>query len=486
MHKKVLLKLLYRLYIRLLYTNRSGDLSNIFRKRFSMLHHFSKAITCLLLLLSAFTASAEVLIPANDSNINYYGRFDMSTPSKAKFNWSGCIIEASFPGPSIGINLTDGNADYDIEIDGTPVKVIATVASTANYTISTALSSGSHIIRIMQRSENHWNAAVFGGFYLADGKALLPAPVKPLRKIEFIGDSYTAGYGNESTSRTCSSQQLRTYTNANKSFGTLVTKAFHAQSVVLGYSGAGMVRNYGDSKKKSEKPFPYYYGTTLGDAGGTWNFSQWIPDLAVICLGTNDFSTTPYPDDTMYANAYHAFIARVLGNYPSIPIICVTTHTGPMDNNLKQIVVAETTSINHKKVYYAEFPQSLAMSGCDYHPSLADDQAIAKAIAASIIKNIGWDTGAVAGIAASRSQVSTQELRVTTIGNTDNIVFAASPAVKAGATVTISTLQGRLITKGMLDKRLTFHWNTRSLPAGCYVLRLGGTGFTCRMVKRRS
>jgi hypothetical protein len=451
-----------------------------------MLHHLPKAITCLLLLLSAFTASAEVLIPANDSNINYYGRFDMSTPSKAKFNWSGCIIEASFPGPSIGINMTDGNCDYDIEIDGVVTTVIPTVSSTTKYSISTSLSTGSHTIRVMQRSENHWNAAVFGGFYLADGKALLPTSAKPLRKIEFIGDSYTAGYGNESTSRTCSSQQLRSYTNANKSFGALVTKAFHAQSVVLGYSGAGMVRNYGDSKKKSDKPFPYYYGTTLGDVGGTWNFSQWIPDLAVICLGTNDFSTTPYPDDTMYANAYHAFITRVLGNYPSASILCVTTHTGPMDNNLKQIVTAETTSFNHKKVYYAEFPQSLAMSGCDYHPSLADDQAIAKALIASLIKNIGWDTGAVAGIAASRSQVSTQELRVTSIGTTDNIAFAASPAVKAGATVTISTLQGRLITRGMLDKSLLFRWDAQSSPAGCYLIRIQGTGLTYRMVKRRS
>jgi lysophospholipase L1-like esterase len=439
----------------------------------------------LLLLALGSILQAEILIPASDQNINYYGRFDKSTASQVRFNWSGCIIEASFPGPSIGIELSDGQADYDVEIDGAPDTILRTVSSTTHYTFRTNLSTGSHTVRLMQRSENHWNAAVFKGFYLADGKALLPAPAKPERKIEFIGDSYTAGYGNESPGRTCSSEQLRAYTNANKSFGPLVTKAFHAQSVVLGYSGAGMVRNYGESSKKSEKPFPYYYGKVLGDVSGEWNFTQWTPDLAVICLGTNDFSTTPYPDDTSYKNAYHTFIGRVLGNYPDASILCVTTHTGPMDNYVKQVVAAEVSSKGHPKVYYAEFPQSLAMNGCDYHPSAADDKAIAAALIDTIMKRVGWDTGMVASCIPSHGRPDPQELRFTLLGAGGDIMISAIGAVKPETAVDITTLQGRLVAQGTLDKRNCFYWNARSMPSGCYLARLQGTGLTCRIVNRR-
>ena len=364
-------------------------------KRTPFIAHFQRFTATLsrfCLIVAACSIHAEVLIPANNPAINYYGRFDVSAPVQPKFNWSGSTIEATFPGPSIGINLHDGHGDYDIEIDGAPCKIIRTSPDSDHYTISVSLSTKPHTIRIIQRSENHWRAATFGGFYIADGKQLLAPPAKPAKKIEFIGDSYTVGYGNESSGRTCTSQQLRYYTNTDRSFATLVTKAFHAQSIIVAWSGQGLVRNYGDAAKKSATPYPYYYASTLGALPGRWNFKQWIPGLAVICLGTNDFSTTPYPDDTMFTNAYHAFIKRVRGNYPNAFILCVSTPTGRCDTLVQRIVSDEATVYGRRNIYYKAFPQALSWGGCDGHPTVADEGVIAGVLIKSIMKNCGWDT----------------------------------------------------------------------------------------------
>lgn len=437
------------------------------------MRHLNKTIrpllaTIIVIFSSVTQIDAEVLIPAGSSLINYYGRFDFSTPGSAKFNWSGSTIEAAFVGRSIGIELSDGQADYDIEIDGAFHSTIQTQAGISYYNVSDQLSDAAHAIRLIQRSENHWSAATFRGFYVADGKKLLAPPQKPARKIEFIGDSYTVGYGNESAARSCSSAQLRQYTNTNKSFGKLVTDAFHAQSIVLGWSGQGMVRNYGDAAKKSQTPYPYYYKNTLGAVGGVWDFSQWVPDLVVICLGTNDFSTTPYPDDTMYRNAYHAFIDTIKGYYPDASILCVSTPTGPVVTHVKKIVADEVAVFNHNKTYYAEFPSNLAFSGCDWHPSVADDKAIAGNLIKAIMAGVGWDTTTNSNlVSAVRRRQELRRLCVFPVN--DGILVSVSPGA-GQEELAITDLKGRFVGTVAVTGSRPSVWNTTSCRPGTYLI----------------
>jgi hypothetical protein len=425
----------------------------------------------------------ETLIPASDPNINYFGRFEVSKPAAPQFNWSGSAIEASFPGPSIGFKLTDGNADYDVEIDGVLDTIIRTKSNITQYTIATNLSEASHNIRIIKRSESQWNPAVFGGLYLADGKSLLSAP-KYKRKLEFIGDSYTAGYGNEyyapnPDNRGCDQQQLRSYTNANRSFPMLVAKAFHAQPMILGWSGKGMVRNYGDAAKKSDSAYTSYYGRTLCAASNeNWDFTRWTADVVVICLCTNDYSTTPHPDDTMFSNAYHAFITKVLGNYPNAQILCVGTNTDSSNKVLKRIVAKETGSLGHAKVYLDSFPDNLKMMGCDWHPTVSDDSAVAKVLIKNIIKNMGWDTAAstIADGQASFKKKAEQPYLIRIFGN--KVTVIGSPALPIGTLMTITDLKGRTVVKGRLDTQKSFSWNISRTAGGVYFIgnrRLGWT-----------
>jgi len=439
----------------------------------------------LILVLGIFCCLfSATLIPADNPNINYFGRFDMSTPSAPKFNWSGAVIEAAFPGPYIGFRLSDGYADYDIEIDGKPDTIIRTKSGVTQYTIATDLLETSHIIRIIKRSESQWNTSVFEGLYLADGKSLLSAPAKPERKIEFIGDSYTVGYGNEyyapdPQNRGCDQQQLRSYTNTNRSFPMLITKAFHAQSVILGWSGKGMVRNYGDAAKKSDSAYAAYYGRTLCAASDeNWDFTKWVPDLVVICLCTNDYSTTnAIPDDTMFINAYHSFISRVLGNYPGASILCVGTNTGPGNAYIKRVVTEETSSLGHTKVYLDSFPADISKMGCDWHPTGGDDSAVAKVLIESIMKQVGWDTAASTAI-EGRERLIRKTKHQCSFRISGNIATVyGSPDIAVGTRITVADLRGRTLVEGCLNTRRAFTWDLSGTCGGMYLVGIGKIGW---------
>jgi lysophospholipase L1-like esterase len=425
-------------------------------------------VTLSAIALFVVSSFAEVLIPASNANINYYGRFDFSVADQARFNWSGSIIEASFTGTSIGIELVDGNTDYDIEIDGKQHSVLRTT-STTKYSISTSLTNTTHTIRVMQRSENHWNANIFKGFYVADGKDLVKLPKRQTRKIEFIGDSWTAGYGNESPSRDCSNEQLRQFTNANKSFSKLTADAFHAECMALAWSGAGIVRNYGEGSKKSASPYPVYYDKTLGAVDGTWNFTSWKPDLVFICLGTNDFSTTPYPDDTMYINGYNALLSKVHNNYGNVPVILSGTSNGPMNNLVQSIVNAQKTTYNHPNTYYFQFPESQALTGCHYHPSVADHILDSKEIVKSIMTHTGWDTAVSTQVAQVYNRVSRSRPEFTIIqGTTAEISLSGNSPF---STVSVSDLSGRVVFKTAVNANQSCYWNFSSVRSGVYIIR---------------
>jgi len=61
----------------------------------------------ILLVLNSGTLplSASVEIPADDPNIQYYGRWDFSDPLAPSHSWPGVYIHARFEGSSIGVRM---------------------------------------------------------------------------------------------------------------------------------------------------------------------------------------------------------------------------------------------------------------------------------------------------------------------------------------------------------------------------------------------
>ena len=81
-----------------------------------------KSYECLFLSVLLFTfingtIYSSNIIPADNPNIQYFGRWDFTTPAAPTHSWPGVYIYAEFEGTSIGIRTNDNACWYNVFID---------------------------------------------------------------------------------------------------------------------------------------------------------------------------------------------------------------------------------------------------------------------------------------------------------------------------------------------------------------------------------
>lgn len=333
------------------------------------------------------------IIDADDPNIQYVGRFNRSDSKKAVFDWSGTYIRATFTGMRCSIRLNDGKNLYDVTIDDQEPQVLQTDTSTV-YAIVTGLYDTAHTILIEKRTEAFVGKGEFLGFILDEDRGLITPNTARGRRIEFIGNSITCGYGVEGEDASCPFAPETE--SATLSYAALIGRALSADYVMIAYSGRGVVRNYGDANKTSPDPMPSLYDRTCClDSTLVWDFTSWIPQVVVINLGTNDFSTQPHPDKSVFQEAYTQLINRVQSQYPEVTIFCIS---GPMIGEpcasyIEEVVNQCQQNNANKEVYYIPISTSLltyADRGSDWHPNISGQQKITDVILPIIQDTMQW------------------------------------------------------------------------------------------------
>ncbi|MEX3106146.1 SGNH/GDSL hydrolase family protein [Streptomyces sp. ST1015] len=299
-----------------------------------------------------------------------------------RYSWPGVYFEGRVSGTGVGVVLDDPAADYDVQIDGTTVATLVTPGRTTRWI--NGLANGTHTVRLVKRNDTPWTTSSFGGFLAAPGGAVLAQPAARSRQIEFIGDSLTVGYGNLSTSRTCTGDQVRRTTNTDVSYGALTARRLGADYQVNGYSGLGMVRNYnGGSPDVSYRT--YYDRALLNVPGDIWhNPGTWRPQVVVVNLGTNDFSTAINPGErwtpdslaSAYRAAYGDFVQKLRARYGAGTTI-VAVGAGQYAAQVQQVVRARNDAGDSRVRYWFLDDAGLDFLGCDWHYSAHDDRLIA-------------------------------------------------------------------------------------------------------------
>jgi hypothetical protein len=327
------------------------------------------------------TVLTQNIIPANDTCIQYYGRWDKTDPAGPTHSWPGVYIYAVFQGTSIGIRTDDNFSYYNVFIDSIFMQVFhGNLAGVNSYILHSGLPDGTHTILLTVRGENSWTKFGFYGFIIDNGRTLLPPPPKPARRIEFIGDSYTCASGNEWTDNNTAPPN-DSYSNIYLGFGPIIARHYNAQYQMTSRSGIGLVHDYNGNVSEN---LPTYFNRTLFyTPDPQWNFSQWIPNLVVISLGLNDYSgwngyNAPIPDEDaqLYRMKYHDFMATVMGEYPGANIVAVAANDiAWLKTNILQ-VVTEENAMGHTNVHYAYFPYYEGGYVNIGHPSVATHQKI--------------------------------------------------------------------------------------------------------------
>ena len=333
-------------------------------------------------LLSTLAFGAPRVVPAAkaparllDIPAEVHGRV-----ANGRYQWPGLYFETRFTGSGVYFRTGPGDVILQVSVDGTPVGKL--VKPARGLYLVDGLTAGTHTVRVDAVTEAQAGANEFGGFALApSGK-----PVKSESRrwqMEFIGDSHTVGYGNTSTTRDCTGDEVWATTDNSQAFGPKVAKHYDADYQVNAISGRGIVRNYNGG---GGDPLPVAYPFALLDHSARYDDAGWHPQVIVIALGTNDFSTPLNAGEKWatrdelhadYESTYVKFIEGLRARNPNAFIIVWATDMAEHEIEREAgKVVAALQAKGDKRIDFIPV-DSLAMTGCHWHPSLADHDVIA-------------------------------------------------------------------------------------------------------------
>jgi len=342
--------------------------------------------------ISSCPDATSSLIPATNPCVQYTGRTRV-LGSTVQFDWSGVEIAFQFEGTAASVVMSGGccGQEYNVFIDEETVPTTFTITSDAQqtYKIAQNLMNKTHTVILTKRAEALYGIQTFVGVQLGGGTLQPLASPAVTRHMEIIGDSISCGYGDEGPPG-CS--ESSSYQNVYLAYGSLTARYFGAQCYTECWSGRGVVRNYAGSSPDS--PFPIFYNRTLANNPlPTWNFTLWIPDVVLINLGTNDWSTPSTLSPSVFEQAYINFVTTVQKNYGTntqIFLVC-----GPIIPNQPSCPYVQTVAKSFPSgVTYIEIPDSILAStdyGCDYHPNVEGQKKMANFVIPTIANKMNWN-----------------------------------------------------------------------------------------------
>ena len=209
---------------------------------------------------------------------------------------------------------------------------IPKAASMAAYSVPMPkLTPGNHTVVVRKVSEDNSQKSAkgvlgFGGIEITGGNSKLfsfgARPEPALRRIEFIGDSDTAGWCADGSPST--GDNADKYEDAYQTWAQQIARNVSADVMVEAVSGYGVT--------KSSSPIQAVLDNTLGfDNSLAWDYTKWVPDAVVILIGPNDEEsilsssssssnkTAPELKSSKFIAAYLQLLDMVATNYKAAP-----------------------------------------------------------------------------------------------------------------------------------------------------------------------
>lgn len=321
------------------------------------------------------------------------GRVALDPEGVIAFGWPGVYFEGRFEGTGVTVSLDAPRDHLRVLIDGEE-KAVLREPGRVDLTLS-ELPPGEHVVRLEKLTENQSGASRFLGFRPV-GEAT-PLPHRPrARRMEFIGDSFTVGYGNTAATRDCTGEQVHDLTNTQQAFGPVLARRLDADHRINAWSGFGVVRNYAGAEP--DLSLPAIYPRLIPSAPAPLDAADdgWSPQVIVINLGTNDFSTPlkpgeAWPDNAVlraaYRDRYRAFVHELHARHPQARFVLMGGPTFAADvEGVAATLNAETPGLAVSAPY-----DGLDLMACDGHPSLADEARLAGIVEAAIgTLGLGW------------------------------------------------------------------------------------------------
>lgn len=305
----------------------------------------------------------------------------VSSASGIEFLANGTDLRITLISDNRGTFDSNNPTRYAIYVNGE--RVLDQLMRDFEYTVCIQLPEGENTVRFVKLSEVGDGIIGIKDISICSAEDIKPTPESSL-KIEFIGDSITCGYGVDDEDR---DHHYSTATeDATKTYAYKTAQALGADHSFASFSGYGIVSSYtGDGTKNESGLVPRVY-TKLGRMWDSsfripvneldWNFKQFVPDIVVINLGTNDSSYVQNNAEKAkeFEAGYVEFLKLVRKNNPDAHIVCALGMMGdslyPSVENAAKTYSAETGDEN---ISWLRFGPIKGDEGhaADWHPTEA-------------------------------------------------------------------------------------------------------------------
>ena len=365
-----------------------------------------KRLLSLLAVLAAFCDQGWCeSVKGSDGRITYIGRV-MESDGSVSFDWTGVYVKVRFQGNNLSLNVSDSHKNYfnvwlDKDMSELPDKVISTFGNDSTIVLFSpeeirslrgkdkkALKSPHQVI-LQKRTEGSQGKTTVKGFS-TDG-VFLQADKPSGRVIEFIGDSYTCGYGTEASNTERFSPETE---NQNLTYACMTARYFGAEQIVLAHSGMGISRNY-NGKNTDDNMVSRYLRTFDSEEEPLWDAGKASlkPAMSVIYLGTNDFSTGMQPAQRVFVKNYILLLKEIKDNYgEDHPILCIAPKHDPLQETyIRSAIESSGLSGIHFLALSNSVHNSVSDMGADGHPNGSGHRKIAYSVIPVVSTIMGWE-----------------------------------------------------------------------------------------------
>jgi hypothetical protein len=350
-----------------------------------------KILAAFLWLFTVHTAGAQLRWHgADNSNLQYVGRIDLSNPLLPRFWAPGVYCTGKFKGDSALLVVNDemrwgSSHNYiTIQMDNEPPARLQLKSRSDTILLKAKAKKEEHRFLFCKGTESNIGYCEIAGIL---GEALLAPDPLPARRIEFIGNSITCSAGSDASVIPCGKGRWEDQHNAYMGYAAVTARSLHAQWQLTAVSGIGLMHSCCGMKITMPQVFEKI---SLHEDSILWDFKRYQPDVVTVCLGQND----GLQDSAEFCSRYINFLQTLRKHYPEAQIICLTS---PMADTLlnkvhRNYLDAIITSVNRqgdKKVSHYFFTK-IYNSGCDWHPDLREHSLIAGELTKYIRRLMKW------------------------------------------------------------------------------------------------
>ncbi len=257
-------------------------------------------------------------------------------------------------------------------------------------------------VKIIRLSESAYIPFAIDSITVTSTADIQPVAQKA-RKIEFIGDSITCGYGVDKQGT--NDQFSTSNSDGSKSFAYKTAQKLGAEYSGFAASGFGIISGYTGGELNTLQTIPQYYGSqgfswyTLPEGRQPmdleWNFDTYQPDAVVINLGTNDSTYTRNDENkkAAFVEKYVDFLKQVRSKNAHATIFCTLGLMGQdLYPQIEEAAKAYTKETGDKNITCMEFDvQDMNDGICvDWHPSEVTYEKASDTLADYISYVMGW------------------------------------------------------------------------------------------------